>query len=150
MAVTLSCSVRVLTRPTLERRKTLGHLRSINRNMIIHFANQSQMMSYRADKLLIDARTDTHTHTHTDAGNDNTWRPKLASGKNDWETEMDIIDDWNLARSEFKMSFRGMSYTEAASSKLSYVLVSHVYSALYFVSQVHWAMYFCISITMYL
>ena len=26
----------------LERRKTLGHLRSINRNMIIHFANQSQ------------------------------------------------------------------------------------------------------------
>ena len=32
----------ILTRPTLERRKTLGHLRSINRNMIIHFANQSQ------------------------------------------------------------------------------------------------------------
>ena len=31
-----------ITRPTLERRKTLGHLRSINRNMIIHFANQSQ------------------------------------------------------------------------------------------------------------
>ena len=30
------------TRPTLERRKTLGHLRSINRNMIIHFAKQSQ------------------------------------------------------------------------------------------------------------
>ena len=26
----------------MERRKTLGHLRSINRNMIIHFANQSQ------------------------------------------------------------------------------------------------------------
>ena len=32
----------IKTRPTLERRKTLGHLRSINRNMIIHFANQSQ------------------------------------------------------------------------------------------------------------
>ena len=31
-----------VTRPTLERRNTLGHLRSINRNMIIHFANQSQ------------------------------------------------------------------------------------------------------------
>ena len=31
-----------LARPTLERRKTLGHLRSINHNMIIHFANQSQ------------------------------------------------------------------------------------------------------------
>ena len=30
------------TRPTFERRKTLGHLRSINRNMITHFANQSQ------------------------------------------------------------------------------------------------------------
>ena len=37
------------------------------------------MMSYRADKLVIDARTD--THTQTDAGNDNTRRPKLASGK---------------------------------------------------------------------
>ena len=31
-----------LTRPTLERRKTLGHLRSINHNMVIYFANQSQ------------------------------------------------------------------------------------------------------------
>ena len=31
-----------IIRPTLERRKTLGHLRSINPNMIIHFANQSQ------------------------------------------------------------------------------------------------------------
>ena len=30
-----------------------------------------------------DRQTDTHTHTHTDAGNDNTRRPKLASGKND-------------------------------------------------------------------
>ena len=34
-----------------------------------------------------DRQTDRHTHTHTDAGNDNTRRPKLASGKNwkiDW------------------------------------------------------------------
>ena len=31
------------TRPTLERRKTLGHLRSINLNMINHNANQSQL-----------------------------------------------------------------------------------------------------------
>ena len=38
-------------------------------------------MSYRADKLVIDARTDTHTRTHTDAGNDNTGSRKLASGK---------------------------------------------------------------------
>ena len=30
------------TRPTLKRRKTLGHLRSINPNKIIHYANQSQ------------------------------------------------------------------------------------------------------------
>ena len=37
-------------------------------------------MGYRADKLVIDARMD--THTQTDAGNDNTWRPKLAWGKN--------------------------------------------------------------------
>ena len=35
-------------------------------------------MSYRADKLMIDGHTDTHIH----AGNDNTQRPKLASGKN--------------------------------------------------------------------
>ena len=32
----------VQKRPTWERRETLGHLISINRNMIIHFANQSQ------------------------------------------------------------------------------------------------------------
>ena len=31
-----------LTRPPLERRKTLGHLRSINPNMINHYASQSQ------------------------------------------------------------------------------------------------------------
>ena len=42
-------------------------------------------MSYRADKLVIDTHTHTHTRTHrpTDAGDDNTRRPKLASGKND-------------------------------------------------------------------
>ena len=38
----IPCHCISITRPTLERRKTLGHLRSINRNMIIHFANQSQ------------------------------------------------------------------------------------------------------------
>ena len=31
-----------------------------------------------------DWRTDGHTHRQTDAGNDNTRRPKLASGKNAW------------------------------------------------------------------
>ena len=37
-------------------------------------------MSYWVDKLVIDGYTDTHRHTH--AGNNNTWRPKLASSKN--------------------------------------------------------------------
>ena len=32
---------------------------------------------------MIDTQTDRQTHTHTDAGNDNTRRPNLASGKND-------------------------------------------------------------------
>ena len=43
-------------------------------------------MSYRADKQVLtahtDGRTDRRTHRQTDAGNDNTRRPKLASGKN--------------------------------------------------------------------
>ena len=43
-------------------------------------------MRYRADKQVItahtDGRTDGRTDTQTDAGNDNTRRPKLASGKN--------------------------------------------------------------------
>ena len=36
------------------------------------------MMSYRTDKLRIGTHKE-DTHTHADAGNDNTWRPKLAS-----------------------------------------------------------------------
>ena len=32
-----------------------------------------------------DYRTDGRTDTQTDAGNDNTWRPKLASGRNTLE-----------------------------------------------------------------
>ena len=46
------------------------------------------MMSYRADKLGVDAHA--RTHTQTDAGNDNTRRPKLASGNksNDKTTYM--------------------------------------------------------------
>ena len=36
----------------------------------------------RTNSWLTHIQTDTHTHTHTDAGNDNTRRPKLASGKN--------------------------------------------------------------------
>ena len=39
-------------------------------------------MSYRADKQVIDTHTHGHTDRHTDAGDDNTQRPKLASGNN--------------------------------------------------------------------
>ena len=39
-------SKQIIKRPTLERRKTLGHLSSINPNMIIHFANQSQTANF--------------------------------------------------------------------------------------------------------
>ena len=52
-------------------------------------------MSYHADKLMIDARTD--THTDTDAGNDNTRRPKLDSGKN---RKTNRIKDWFKAKIE--------------------------------------------------
>ena len=38
-------------------------------------------MSYRAEKQVLTAHTDEWTHRQTDAGNDNTRRPKLASGK---------------------------------------------------------------------
>ena len=44
-------------------------------------------MSYRADKLGVDAHT--QTHTQTVAGNDNTRRPKLAWGKN-------VLHLWNI------------------------------------------------------
>ena len=47
-------------------------------------------MSYRADKLWVDAHT--QTHTQTDAGNDNTQRPKLASCKNEENNSMEEID----------------------------------------------------------
>ena len=40
-------------------------------------------MSYRVDKQVITAHTDRRTNGHTDTGNDNTRRPKLASGKNE-------------------------------------------------------------------
>ena len=38
--------------------------------------------SYHKDKLVIDAHTDIHMHRHRYAGNSNTWRRKLALGKN--------------------------------------------------------------------
>ena len=42
-----------------------------------------------------DWRTDGHTHRQTDAGNDNTWRQKLASGKNNviimWKRRCNVV-----------------------------------------------------------
>ena len=38
-------------------------------------------MSYHADMQMIDTHTHGHTDRHTDADDDNTGRPKLASGK---------------------------------------------------------------------
>ena len=49
-----------------------------------------RVMSYRADKLGVDTRTHIHTLWHTDTGNDNTQRPKLASGKN-WSSRLDLM-----------------------------------------------------------
>ena len=42
------------------------------------------ILAWTGDKLSCGQASDwyTHTHTHTDTGNDNTRRPKLASGKN--------------------------------------------------------------------
>ena len=40
-----------------------------------------------------DWHTDWHTHRHTDAGNDNTRRPNLASGKNCWSLRC----SWSIA-----------------------------------------------------
>ena len=41
-----------LTRPTLERQKTLGHIRSINPNMIIDYPRQSQSCQLVKIKML--------------------------------------------------------------------------------------------------
>ena len=48
-------------------------------------------MSYCADKLGVDAHT--RTHKQTDAGNDNTRRPKLASGKNAIDVHRSASED---------------------------------------------------------
>ena len=47
-------------------------------NLVILAWTVDELLHGQAD----DWRTDTRTHTHTHAGNDNTRRPKLASGKN--------------------------------------------------------------------
>ena len=41
------------------------------------------IIAWTGPELLRDKQViDTHTDTHRDAGDNNTWRPKLASGKN--------------------------------------------------------------------
>ena len=50
-------------------------------------------MSYRADKQVIDTHTDTHTDRYTDRGDDNTRRPKLASGKNDRFVALNLFEE---------------------------------------------------------
>ena len=50
-------------------------------------------MIYGTDKLGVDRHIHTDTHRQTDAGNDNTWRPKLASGNEvnfDFEVKFDL------------------------------------------------------------
>ena len=58
-------------------------------------------MSYRADKQVIDTHTHRHTDRHTDAGDDNTRRPKLASGKkqccNSIETLFDTVESEHIS-----------------------------------------------------
>ena len=56
-----------------------------------------------------DCHTDWHTHTdtHTDAGDDNTRRPKLASGKNGWwahQDEKGVLDYRTCGERTFSMT----------------------------------------------
>ena len=63
--------------------KTIGILTMVfyiyGPNLVI-LAETGHALSLRQAR---DWRTDGHTHTQTDAGNDNTWRPILALGKNE-------------------------------------------------------------------
>ena len=67
--------------------KTIGTLTKVfciyGPNLVI--LALERVTKYRTDKLVIDGHTNAHTHTlgHTGAGNDNTRRPKLASGENE-------------------------------------------------------------------
>ena len=58
-----------------------------------------------------DWHTDGHTHTQTDAGNDNTRRPILASGKNDWQTEIDVMNRKDLLDLSLMINFDNLCYT---------------------------------------
>ena len=66
--------------------KTIGTLTKVfcifGPNLAILAWTGPELSPGQASDWHTDRQTDTHTHTHTDAGNDNTRRPKLASGKN--------------------------------------------------------------------
>ena len=64
--------------------------RDINQ-VILHLLAKFGDLSLNASRVIVRTnRWLTETHTHTDAGNDNTRRPKLASGKNArwWEGQL--------------------------------------------------------------
>ena len=50
----------------------------------------------RTSSGLTDTHTDRHTHRQTDAGNDNTRRPKLASGKNGFSVSNHYMHQWKI------------------------------------------------------
>ena len=66
--------------------KTIGTLTKVfcifGPNLAILAWTGPELSPGQASDWHTDRQTDTHTHTHTDAGNDNTRKPKLASGKN--------------------------------------------------------------------
>ena len=67
-------------------------------------------MSYRADKQVIDTHTDTHTDRYTDRGDDNTRRPKLASGKNIFNS----TETWTLAVKSLSGQCQNLTHEKSA------------------------------------
>ena len=67
--------------------KTIGILTKVfyisDPNLVILAWTVDELSHGQAHDWRTHRHTHTHTHTHTHAGNDNTRRPKLASGKND-------------------------------------------------------------------
>ena len=57
-------------------------------NLVIPAWTGDELSRRQAREYHTHRRTDGRTHKQTDAGNDNTWRPKLASGKNDTQNSV--------------------------------------------------------------
>ena len=79
--------------------------------------NGSQVIA-RTSKWLTHRQTDRHTHTHTDAGNDNTGRPKLASGKNPYIWSISLLHVAYLLPDAASHNWT-YSHTAALSTELS-------------------------------